>query len=148
MKASPALQLVMSPQSPSRESLVDEYYRLDGLVKAFAPTKTKYEKLRETILSWYPDEVLPPDADSIAPGTMCDLLIGPRQVERKPASMLAVFRKFGKGVAGREKFLAACSITIKALVTAFGQAEADELLVGEHTGSRKLVPVPKLGEAA
>jgi hypothetical protein len=141
MKASPKLQLVMSPTEPSKESVVDEYYKLDAQVKAFAPIKNRHEKLRGIILSWFPDEVLPANQDSSVSGIEGRVLIGPRSMEHKPMNVRKIFKLVGPAA-----FFDACRewMTIKWMNTSLGEQRAQSFLVEEQTGSRKLTAIPNL----
>jgi hypothetical protein len=141
MKAAPALQLVMSPTERTRESLVDEYYRLDVQVRTFAPIRARHEKLREIMLGWFPD--LPADQPTSVSGDEGLVLIGERGFERKPGNMRKVYKLFGA-----VKFFAACTISIKAMVAELGEAKATELLVLQQTGPRKLAALPNPGRPA
>lgn len=106
-------------------------------MKAFKPIKDRHEKLRDLILSWFSD--LPPDQAAFISGDESTVLIGLRQLQRNIFLIHQVYKALGK-----DRFLGACSISIKALEAELGKEEAAKHLVEEYTGPRKLTPVKKI----
>lgn len=142
MKAAPQkLQLVMSPTTPSRESILDEYGELSRQVAAFDPIKKRHEKLRTQILTWYPD--LPDEESKALSGDLYDVTITPRETQRRIINMSRVYRGLG-----RDKFFKVCKVTIEALEEAFGKIGAAAHLVSQQTGPRHVVAVAKASPAA
>src|SRR5579872_6519690 len=141
--AASKVQPIRTPEEIDRAAIVDEWGRLDTQVKAFAPIKTRHEKLSELIRSWYPDEKLPPQAVATAPGTSCDVLVGARGNERHIVSMSMIFKLLGQG-----KFLSLCKIALNALEDELGGEKALEPhVVWKQTGPRKLTSLPKFEQA-
>lgn len=131
----PKVQPIKS-EVDEKAAVIDEYCKLDAQVKAFAPTKSRHEKLRETILAWHPD-LSGVQAKTLS-GDQYELLIGMAQEQRRIGNMRKVFRKLGATV-----FLDHCTMTLKALTAALGEAEAAKYLESGYTGPRKLTPIPR-----
>ncbi len=139
MRGNAALQAVMQPTEPTRESVVDEFARLDAACKSFKPTKDRRDKLRETILSWYPDTELAPGVAGRVEGIESIVLIAPRERQRKVRN----WEKLAKAFGGMRKLLAKCTITIKAVEAELGEDAAAVYLVAAHTGPREVTAIPR-----
>jgi hypothetical protein len=140
MKASPALQLVMTPTERSRESILDEYGELDRQVRAFAPTKKRHEVLRTQILDMEPG--LHAEQFITLSGSIYDVTISERENESHVLNMAKLYKAMT-----RETFLGVCKITVKVIEAALGESAAALHLVKKRTGPRHLLAVPKLSPA-
>lgn len=143
MAAPSKVQPIRTSQESDRESIIDEFGKLDAMVTAFSPTKTRHEKLAKQIRAWYPDEILPADQALTCSGTACDVLIGMRGEERHIVSMRRVFKLLGMA-----KFLELCKIALNALEEALGAEAVEGLVAWKRTGPRKLTVMAKLGRSA
>lgn len=122
-------------QLDPKAAIVDEYGELDRQVQEFEPKRKRHEALKSQIKSWYDDH--PAEAEATAEGRLFRVQISARENE----SVIAKARAYKE--LGKERFLKVCSLTIKALKEALGEAGASALITKAPTGSRKLKVVAK-----
>lgn len=127
-------------ETNSRAAVIDEYGELDRRIQAFEPVRKRHESLKAQIKSWYDND--PADFEATAEGQLYTVQVSARETESTVA-MAKAYRELGK-----ERFLAACSITIKALTEALGTAAALALIRKARTGSRRLKVVAKASPQA
>jgi hypothetical protein len=119
-----------------RRAICDEWGELDRQVQAFAPIKSRHEKLAQLIRSWYDQH--PSEVEALAKGNTYDVQVGARGRERhfSVKAKATIFRELGKAAA-----MQAFSITLKAAEALLGEERVNELVTWDNTGSRKLVAV-------
>jgi hypothetical protein len=121
--------------TPALSQLADEY---GDLAEKIAPHKANIKRLEEVgkALRAHVADLDPEESAEVA-GERHSVTIGPRGYESKIISLEKVFSKLGKS-----KFLAACSLTLKALETALTPADVLTLTERKRTGYRPLEPRP------
>lgn len=122
------------PPAENRAAIVDEYGEAARRVAAFAPTKKRYDQLRDIITGWCPD------AAQSYPfhGAAYQLTVSPRAIERTiPAK--ALYKALGLA-----KFLQAVKTTLKGASAFLGTCEVDALVVTTQSGSREIATTPIL----
>ena len=128
---------------PTDAQQVDRYWRLDQLVKAFAPTAKEHKEVAELIRSRYAE--LPADQDAVAEGLESSVLVSAKSEERwlGLSARLRIYALLGK-----RKAMDIFTVTLKAAETAVGAELFEKLVSHDRTGSRKLVAVAKVKKAA
>jgi hypothetical protein len=126
--------------TPAQTALIDEFGELYRENQAWAPKEKRLEALRQIIRSWYPD--LAADRTEVAYGTLYELQIGEKPIEKTWVSMAAVYKAAG----GLKAFLKICTVTFKALSGVLGNPAAEALQIEERTGQRKLKAVARVIE--
>jgi len=120
----------------------DEFARrkraLDDALAPFKSEITWCEKQRETILSWYPDSILPPGKTSVGQGKEFDVLISMRDNARRVT--VSGKRKL-RTLWGAANFLQKILVQLKDLPD---PKDPTGLYTEEQrTGPRHLSPVPR-----
>jgi len=115
-----------------RKQIVDEFGALDQELAAVKAKLRRREELAKAIRSWHADA----DAESThtSSGDEYEVILGAREMETHLAPMPEIFQALGK-----EKFLEACSMTVKGLQAAAEASVVLRLTRKEQTGSRSLV---------
>lgn len=119
--------------SPALAQLADEY---GALAAEIAPHKAKIKRLEEigkALRAHFVVADLDPEESAEIAGDRYAVTVGPRGYETKILSIEKVFSKLGKS-----KFLAACSLTLKALESALSPADVLTLTERTRTGYRPL----------
>ena len=101
-----------------RSSVVDEIGALSAKLAPFAADVKRLEQLRKAARGWPEADKSKPEAAVAYSGKKFVLTLGPRENERKIRSLAAVFKEVGK-----TKFVAACSLTLKALTELVGEVK-------------------------
>lgn len=122
-----------------RAAIVDEFGDAAAKVAAFKPTQARYEQLAAQIRGWYGDK--PADQEYSERGSRYVVTVQPRALESS-IDAKGVHKKLGIA-----KFLLVVGITIKALEAAIGETEAKTFITKDRTGSRRLVPLPLVGQS-
>lgn len=130
------LRALPASPPPTRQQLIDEFGELDRQIQEFAPKAKRFKVLQDQIRSWY--EAHPADQPAIAEGTVYQIQVGARGLERffNLKAKTKIFTQLGKA-----KALELFSITLKAVEDSLGRGDMELLVSQALTGSRKLVPV-------
>jgi hypothetical protein len=115
-------------------STVDDFGDVVKLREAFAPHERLYNKLRDQIKELCRNQ--DPTASYIMRGDRYTLKISPCTFEAQ-VDVAAARKKLGA-----ERFLSACSITLRALANLLPKPEVDALTTTVRTSTRTFTPVP------
>lgn len=94
----------------ARQKLVEEFATLDREIDDLKPKLFRHSKLREIILSWYPE--VPPEDEITVPGRTCNIVISARDKMR--AVTAAGKRKLFQ-LWGPRQYLAKSHVQLKSL---------------------------------
>ena len=122
----------------ARTSLIDEFGGLSRERDAWTPKGKRMDALAIEIRSWYPD--LAADQTALAVGTLYDVQVGEKSIEKTWKSIAAVCKAAG----GWAKFQKLCTVTFKALSNVIGNGPAEALQTEARTGYRKLKAVARV----
>jgi hypothetical protein len=117
---------------PNRAAIIDEFGNLCRLRDEFAPFEKRHGQLYKEIKTWYENE--PAEKTFTEKGLRYQLDVG-MQAEAKTINMRLAYK-----ILGLEKFLKACTLTLKALGELLGSAEIDCLTTLARTGHRIYIP--------
>ncbi|HEY1861655.1 MAG TPA: hypothetical protein VGG61_14945 [Gemmataceae bacterium] len=112
---------------------VDDFGDVVRLREQFAPTERLYNRLRDQIKELCRNQ--DPTASYLMRGERWTLKISPCTFESQ-VDVAAARKKLGA-----EKFLSACSITLRALANLLPKPEVDALTVTVRTSTRTFTPV-------
>jgi len=125
--------------TPEQIAAFDEFGDLYMESQVWAPRQKRLDDLKETIRSWYPDELLHPTLWAYPEGDRFVIQIDPRPIEKSWKSMAKVCKAAG----GLKGLLAICDVTFKALAGVLGNSAAEALQTEARTGKRKLKAIPR-----
>jgi hypothetical protein len=123
----------------SRRSVVDEYGALAAELAPMKSKQSRFEDLAKTIRSWYVDAN--PDTGHTATGDLYQALLGAK------GNVTVIDKMAAWKALGRAKFIAAATLTMKALEEALPPALVNAITRKEQTGSRSLNVQPLAGNA-
>lgn len=115
-----------------KKELIDEYGRLDAELIPVRAKLRRVEELGRAIRSMHAEAIA--EHSVTASGDVYEVVLGPAAMQTKITDLSAAFR-----LLGRAKFLAAASITLKALEQHADAAAIAALTTRERTGPRTLV---------
>jgi hypothetical protein len=128
----------------TRRAVVDEYGKLAAELAPWKPKQSRLDELAKIIRDWYAD------ADAETPHTLTGELYQATVTAKGMQTIIdmgAVWRALG-----RTKFIAAVSVTLKALEAVMPASTLATVTAKTRTGSRSLsvspVPVPQAQEKA
>lgn len=126
------------PAPADAARLIDEYGQLDQQIQAYTPILDRHKALAATIRGWFADA--DPEASPSAQGSQYVVILTPASMQRQIADLWKVYKAFGSVRA----FLAACTVTLKALEEHLGKERASALVAESRTGPRRMKVVPRL----
>lgn len=126
--------LLLKKAVPNRAAIIDEFGDVCALRAGFAPTEKRHKQLADEIKSWYEDAAAA--REFTEKGDRYQLAISMRSLA-KTINIRAAYKKLGIN-----KFLAACTITLKALGELLSEPEVDALWEEDRTGHRSYVTTP------
>lgn len=126
----------IGPSPEEKRQIVDEFGRLGKQLDEAAPLEKRYNQLRDQILSWHANS--PADQSFTEEGELYMAEISARAIERTIVSMPKLQKRLGL-----KTFLEICSVTLTKLKGHLGELELARFLKIEHSGSRRVKPIPK-----
>jgi hypothetical protein len=124
------LQTVKSPEE--RAAIVNEYFDLEQLYKAFQPTSKRREQVRQEIVSWCED----PAKEYSEKTDRVHLIISPC-ADKREIDTRAAYK-----VLGLKQFLLAAKVSMTALADYLTKPVIEAMAVTTQTGPRTLNPTP------
>jgi hypothetical protein len=125
----------------ARKTLIDEFGGLSRERDAWTPKGKRMDALAVEIRAWYPD--LAADQTALAVGTLYEIQVGEKSIEKTWKSIAAVCKAAG----GWPKFQKLCDVTFKALAGVLGNSAAEALQTEARTGNRRLKAVARVAPA-
>jgi hypothetical protein len=123
---------------PARAKIVDQIGALEAALAPFAGDVEKLSQLRTMARTWPELDKAPAVAPVAYAGKRYVLTLGPRENQRKIRNLADVFQ-----VAGRIRFVEACSLTLTALAELVGEASVS-LYVEESRSGWRPITIAKL----
>jgi hypothetical protein len=118
--------------SPERTKTVDQIGALEAKLAPYAGDIATLKRLREAAREWPAADKIAPESTACYSGKRYVLTLGMRENERKIRNLADVF-----ALVGKVRFVAACSLTLKALGELVGQ-DADKFVSFARTGYRTI----------
>lgn len=124
----------LSPSEKAR--IIDEYGDLEQKVKAFKPTKDRYELLSRQIASWF--DAHPPELAVIAEGNRFTAQISARSMKRRLFNTAGLYR-----ILGRPKFLMFAKVNLEDIDKHVPADQHSQFLDTSRSGARRVEAVAK-----
>jgi hypothetical protein len=125
----------------TRRAAVDEFGRLDAILRDQKSVRDRHEQLRKQIQGWYDDA--PADEEQTVEGSEFSVVVSKRGMKRTVVSMKAL-----KDRLGLKRFLELCSFSLEVLDRVIAKTEHGDLIKEEQAGPRKVTAIKKLEAAA
>jgi hypothetical protein len=125
----------------TRRAAIDEFGRLDALLREQKSVRDRHEQLRKQITGWYEDA--PADEEHTAEGETFSVVVSRRGMKRHVVSMKAL-----KDRLGLKRFLELCSFSLEVIDRVIAKDEHDGLIEQTQSGPRRLTAIKKLEAAA
>lgn len=114
-----------------RKKLVDEFGRLDAELSPLKGKLRRMEELAKIVRSWHDDA--DPELTVSSAGERFEVVLGPRGMQTR-IDVPKAYR-----LLGREKFIEAASLTLRALEERLNATAIAALICKERTGARQIV---------